>query len=81
MMSPVNITTATLSSTSGNGICSAVVRCATHALRKAMITHRPVTLGPIVKGNAYVEVRNGLSAYVSAVSFDPSSGERQAKLR
>ena len=41
MMSPVNIATATQSSTTGNGNCAAVARCATHALRKAIITQRP----------------------------------------
>jgi membrane fusion protein (multidrug efflux system) len=33
-----------------------------YTLQGGKITHRPVTLGPIVKGNAYVEVRNGLKA-------------------
>ena len=33
-----------------------------YTLQDGRITHRAVTLGPIVKGNAYVEVRNGLNA-------------------
>jgi len=33
-----------------------------YTLQDGKITHRPVTLGPIVKGSAYVEVRNGLNA-------------------
>jgi multidrug efflux pump subunit AcrA (membrane-fusion protein) len=33
-----------------------------YTLQDGKITHRAVKLGPIVKGNAYVEVRSGLNA-------------------